>query len=386
MILVDLAALRAPDTDALLDLCCKAHSEAGPDPWRPHENPWLTEPVERFTRMGDRILAGLQQEWSRLAADLATLREAPPLLKAAAWDRWSATEIADHARQLARIPPEQRGPSEWMTLVELIIQQFLPDGVITSAADYLATISTLGGMLRAHWTDAPPVPPADLSRLLPESLRDIPAAALTPRRVFTLRAAATDAANAIRDLSDRVRGKIRGLVAHHVRRATLGDRSPGPTLEQDLLDTAGTLNRDWRRIAITEAGNAAEQGFIASLPPGSRVRREEAYADACPFCESIRGRELTVVRDDHEPKDWDREVWPSKTNLGRSASPRKRADEGLVLRPPDELWSIPAGLVHPHCRGSWTLIPPTPLNVDPAFDQWARALLAQTAPRPPVRR
>jgi hypothetical protein len=42
-------------------------------------------------------------------------------------------------------------------------------------------------------------------------------------------------------------------------------------------------------------------------------------------------------------------VWPGKTNVGRSASPRKKTDEGLVERETDELWWPAAGVQHPNC-------------------------------------
>ena len=45
-----------------------------------------------------------------------------------------------------------------------------------------------------------------------------------------------------------------------------------------------------------------------------------------------------------------------KSNLGRSASPRKRVGGALVERLPAERWWIPAGPVHPNCRGFWAVV------------------------------
>ena len=109
------------------------------------------------------------------------------------------------------------------------------------------------------------------------------------------------------------------------------------------------------------------------------MRRKEAYRGACPYCTSIRDRVLTVVPDDKEPKDWDNEVWPSKNNIGRSASPRKRVGTTLVLREPDELWSIPAGTVHPHCRGGWAIESGGATGVSPEMAAYVRSLLNKTA-------
>ena len=143
-----------------------------------------------------------------------------------------------------------------------------------------------------------------------------------------------------------------------------------------MFDRFGEMNRDWRRIAITEAGENANQGLIASLPEGARVRRVEQYANACPFCRKIDGRVMTVVPDSSPEKDGDTMVWPGKTNIGRSAAPRKKTPEGLVDRLPSEMWWIAAGTQHPHCRGRWVVVQQDPVGDDP-FDQWMAEALSK---------
>ena len=71
--------------------------------------------------------------------------------------------------------------------------------------------------------------------------------------------------------------------------------APGHSLQTRLLDAFGKFNKNWRRIAVTEAGEAKNQGYIASLPPGSKVRRVEQYAGACSFCRRLDGKIFDVV-------------------------------------------------------------------------------------------
>jgi hypothetical protein len=124
-------------------------------------------------------------------------------------------------------------------------------------------------------------------------------------------------------------------------------------LRSELFDRFGEANRDWRRIAITEQNEAAGQGFIASQKPGTKVKRFE-MADACAWCRAIHERVMTVVAPQKADKDGETEVWLGKTNVGRSAAPRKRLEDGrLVERPADERWWVAAGTQHPHCRGFW---------------------------------
>ena len=80
-----------------------------------------------------------------------------------------------------------------------------------------------------------------------------------------------------------------------------------------------------------------------------------------------------------ERKDWDNEIWVGKSNVGRSASPRKRVGDAFVEREPEEMWTIPAGLAHPHCRGRWVPTIQDRPGDDAAFGDWMRGVL--TAPK-----
>ena len=136
-----------------------------------------------------------------------------------------------------------------------------------------------------------------------------------------------------------------------------------------------------RRIAVTEAGECCLQGFISSQKPGTRVRRQEAYRGVCPFCESINGKVFTVVDPADPKKDGDKSVWAGKTNIGRSAATRKRVGKTLVERIKAEMWWVAAGVMHPHCRGSWVALADKPAEVSPEFKDWLDGPIS-TAKRP----
>ena len=119
---------------------------------------------------------------------------------------------------------------------------------------------------------------------------------------------------------------MRDVIMQHEEQKMLngGASAPGSSLRTRLLDEFGTLNRDWRRIALTEAGEMANQGFIASQAPGNKVKRLEQYAGACPFCRKIDGVVMEIVPSDKQDKNSETQIWVGKTNIGRSVSPRKR--------------------------------------------------------------
>jgi hypothetical protein len=138
------------------------------------------------------------------------------------------------------------------------------------------------------------------------------------------------------------------------------------------------MNRDWRRIAVTEAGENLNQGMISSLPGGAKVKRVEKYRGACAFCRSIDGKVMEVVAASAAEKDGATQVWPGKTNIGRSSSPQRRLGDKLVDREPHELWWIAAGVQHPHCRGGWVHLEQGSLPVDPKFSAWMDKVLGRS--------
>lgn len=119
-------------------------------------------------------------------------------------------------------------------------------------------------------------------------------------------------------------------------------------LEEALYDRFGAMNRDWRRIAETEIGNAQNNGqLITEL---QRKKPDEDYvfmkgissSEACPWCRNEVDGKIVVLLE--EPPDDGGDtvivngesytaIWPGKSNYGRN-----RAN-----------WWVSAGTQHPHC-------------------------------------
>lgn len=368
--------------DAIGDLF-KALAEPSadsPDIWRPVENPYLSAHVEDVTRRFQALIAALQEAFTRALAgqplDLGSLAKSDPV-----WLRWDEAAFLAVRERLESKPSALYDLDDWLTLADYLIHRYLPDGVIQTEADYLTVRAALAGKIQATIdAQASAIHPdmataAVLIDLVPTTFRAIPERVLTQVETATLAVARARAAENISDLVASTRHRMKRIIIEHVQAQVLG-QPEGLALKQVLLDSFGTLNRDFRRIAVTEAGEACNQGFITAQRPGQQVRRQEAYRGACPFCKAINGKVYTVVDPAKPAKNGETEVWTGKTNIGRSAAPRKRAGGFLVEREPHERWWPAAGLQHPHCRGSWSLVSKAPPNVSPQFASWLDAKLA----------
>ncbi|CAH2606244.1 conserved protein of unknown function (plasmid) [Rhodovastum atsumiense] len=382
-LLIDFGDVPAAHCDDCIEelfksLASDPHGDAERSMWAPHPNPLLAGHVEEVTRRFQRVLEALQDAFARAltGAPIGTLAKAEP------WERWDATQFNAARLHLEAIEPAHYSLDDWLMLVDWLVQRYLPDGVVSDMAQYLTFRAQLAGKVQAemerrgeHWP-APDL--SSLAELIPHEFGELPARALSPVEQAVLRIAKAQAGIHITDVTENARAGMKRLVVEHTQAMLLGHKE-GTTerLRQRLFDTFGNLNRDFRRIAITETGECCNTGFVAALKPGQRVRRVEAYRGACDFCRSINGKVFTVVAPDHEPKDGDKEVWIGKTNVGRSASPRKRVGGELVDREPEEMWWVACGTQHPHCRGSWAYVGEVRPGEDAEFGAWLDDLLAK---------
>jgi hypothetical protein len=127
----------------------------------------------------------------------------------------------------------------------------------------------------------------------------------------------------------------------------------GPRYIQTMLmERLGELNRDWRRIAITETAMAISNGQLASVADeGGWEAVWIGAPTACPFCRKMFGRVFEVVAKPKIGMDPEKFIWPGKHNVGRSAHLYRK--DG-TKRTAAELWwpCIPA---HPNCACLWSL-------------------------------
>ena len=363
---LDLINLSAPVTDGALEFIYKAHHDHGDDGiWKPHESPLIRRLVELFTERGIAHLDGVKDSLAAWHAghnhhpSPAPVQPPPGMVQ-----YWSGDELALARLYLESLPPAMWTLDDHMLCVELVMQSNMPPGLLAQEADWLATKATMMGKVQANMEKEPTAKQADA---LLAGATSAPAS--TPIQAAVLTFARARAAENVRALTEATRHKLRSIIAADLEQRMVGSLPPGTSsLQTKLLDAFGELNRDWRRIAVTEAGEAQNQGLIASLPYGAKVKRVEQYAGACAFCRRIDGVVATVVDPAKADKDPDSDVWVGKNNIGRSASPRKRVGDVLVEREPHEMWQLPAGLAHPHCRGRWVVVSDGPKpGDDPDF-------------------
>ena len=386
---LDLGAVPSCHCDNILDDLFKAITEApagaaDPGIWAPHHDPWQVSHVEQVTARLRTALDAIRDTIARAlrGEPVVELRKAE-----VPWLRWAPEQFEATRARLEAKPTVAYTLDDWGTLVDYLIQLYLPEGVIRSEAQYLSVRAQLLGKVSAAMGDQvlPDATIGLIATLIPTDAPSIPLGALTAIERGILDVSQARAAQFISDLTESTRARMKRLVIRHVEAQVLGTRGGTPGyLERALFDEFAILNRDCRRIAVTEVGECYLQGFVAAQRPGTRLRRQEAYKGACDWCRSINGKVFTVVEPTATRKDGATEVWLGKTNAGRSASPRRREGGLLVERVPAERWWCAAGLQHPHCRGTWTIDPgQPPPGVKPEFAQWMAGLLAQGRPEPP---
>jgi hypothetical protein len=374
-VLVDLSPLGCCTNHALEGLYKAASGADGLDDgiWLKHKNPFLTELVEKFTAKGLVAIKDVADELGHwLARDRIEAGHQPQPFTPNWGVKWSANELAVVRLYLESLPRAAFSLDDWDLVVEYLLQRYLPVDAIQSEAEWLAVKSTLMGKVQANVLSITAAGAWKIAKALPDTVKraELDEPALKAAAEY----AKARACDNVVALSDSLRHRMKATVINFVAKKKRGDTTVNAgTLQANLQDVFAAANRDWRRIAITEAGEAFNQGFVASLPVGTKVRRIEAYEGACQFCKSIDGRVATVVSPDKPDKNWDTEIWAGKDNVGRSASPRKRVADGLVNRSPEEMWTLPAGLAHPHCRGQWHAIQADTSGAAPDFKAWLDA-------------
>lgn len=371
--LIDISDLSDEDTDNALDHIYKALGEGDQDAlWDQHPSPLIRRLIELFTQRGLVRMDALREEWLAWLAGRRHQPEPQPPPSPGMMYRWTAEELQLVKLYLRSLPPSAFTLDDHMMLVDYLVQRYLPTDELRTEAEWLTTRSALMGRVQANMVDVT-APQAD--RLISSMPLTVAEAQTrfrpTPRQLAVMNFSASRAADRVQKVSDDARYRMRTLIRRHTEGQEL--KTPeysGRALESKLVEEFGTLNRDWRRIAVTEAGEALNQGLVASLPSGTRLKRIEQYRGACAFCRRIDGKEVTVVSPDSEIKDPAASVWVGKDNYGRSASPNKRMGSALVERSPQERWWIPAGTAHPNCRGRWVRISSPAAGDDPEFAAW----------------
>lgn len=370
----NLGGLSCDCTEEVIDVMAKALSgENGESPgiWAKHESPYVQSLIELFSSRG---LLRLDKVKSDLDAWMAGKMHKPGETPAF---RPNSDDLALVKIYLETLPESEWTINDWGLLVDYLVGKNMPDVNLAVEAEWLAVRSVFMGKVQAALNNLN-VSQAEAALSAMPLTTKAAVEKFKPSDVVknVLAYERARCADNVKAIAESTRHRLKTAIMAHEHQRMLGATPPKQALQQNLYDTFGDLNRDWRRIAMTETGDAAGNGLIASLKPGTKVRRIEQYETACPFCKKIHGRVFTVVSPDKKDKDWDTEVWVGKTNIGRSGATHKRTAEGFVKRMDSEMWKVPAGTVHPHCRGTWEVLDDAKPTDDPDFAKWLNNLFA----------
>jgi hypothetical protein len=377
--LVDLGQLPCGCTNDALETLAKAASgeaDTGPDIWAPHDSPFVCSLIELFTSRG---LMRIQRVRDELQAWLAGERHRPALNRPESVPAinaltWTPDELALVRLYLESLPITEYRLPDWGLVIDYLLQRYMPPTELHADGEWLAVRSTLMGRVQANLSKQIDVAKADaIMRALPLTVQAVQQSfdfSGNARLNNTLEYARLRCCDNVAQVTEAARHRLKTVIYDYQEQTFTGESPPAHALQTQLFDAFSTFNRDWRRIAVTEAGENANQGLIASLAPGAKVQRWERYRGACAYCKKINGAILTVVDPTGKNKEGKTQVWVGKNNLNRSAAPRKRVGDKLVERTSSERWWIPAGTVHPNCRGIWHVMPDAKPGDDPKFAVW----------------
>lgn len=342
------------------DLLLKAEGDDRDTLWSPHESPFIRWLVEKWTSDGLNRFGSLQSELARWVDfqmhKAGSMIPRPPVSE---FVRWSPGELKLVKAYLESVPPGRMALDDWFLVVDYLYQRYLPPDVLLSEAELLAVRAQVMGRVAANHASISAGKAAQIAGMAPSTVSALMESSpgMTSAQKATLEFGKARCCEYVTQLSDNARIDMRKMIVDYQEQVVLGGSSaPREALQTRLLDRFGTMNRDWRRIAITEAGNNMLNGMIGNLPFGTRVKRIEMYRGACAFCRKWDGAVFEVVDPKAPNKDGETQIWLGKSNVGRSASPNKRSGAGLIPRTESEMWWPTVDLFHPLCRGRWMVV------------------------------
>lgn len=370
-LLLDVGGLSCGCTDHALEVLHKAMSEDGIDDWARHESPFIAELIERFTKAGLLRSQAVREELTAWIEGKRHIggRVGKPPQGLGSW-LWSEKELGIAKTYLESLP--KLALDDWSLLIDYLAQRYMPVHHLLQDAEMLVAKAAMMGKVEAHFAA---LPEAEAVRVLDA----LPATVVEVKVAFKLSSVADSvldygklrACDEVTSVTESLKHGIKRTILDHQQRRLSGDvTATDGALQQQLFDRFAKFNKDWRIIAVTEAGEMCNQGVVAAQPPESMVRRLEQYHGACPFCRKLDGRVFRVTTPDDPKKDGAKDVWVGKTNVGRSSAPRKRVGDELIERTQAERWWPAAGTQHPHCRGRWEPMAPLNPGDDPAFAKW----------------
>lgn len=350
-LLIDIGPLSCGCSDHVLDEMHKALAGDDDGLFKPHDSVYVKQLIEQLTDLGSTALSGLSADltvWlEQKALGIAMAVPAP-----AEFFQWSPARASKVLTYLSGKAMETWAASDYVLLVEYLVHAYFPESFPGQVAELGVKQAAVMGKVQAI---APGLTEAQAAALLAHFSHGLTGQALNMADInySIIDYGMANCCSHVTGFTDSLRYRLKRTILEHEKSVRLEGKQPAHALQTQLFDQFSECNKDWRRLALTEVGEMANQGMVASMPIGQKMKRLEQYAGACPFCKKIDGKVVTVVDPRAKDKNWDTQIWAGKDNVGRSASPYKRVGGQLVKRLPSEMWALPSGLAHPHCRGTW---------------------------------
>jgi len=304
--------------------------------WGPNPDRRLGEIEEAFYQAGFRFLTGLYAAVMGVNPPRQLRKALGPGLQG------NMFPVPDHERgavlrayQAGGDPLEMR--NEWSRLIDRLVGRLFHQRTQEEAASAVAVHAHWLGRIRARTEELAKAPRDWWDALGRSSKAEQKAMEWTKTRAL----------EGCKDLAENAK---QGLMNVLIQSKEAGEGSQA--LGRRCFDACAELNRDWRRLALTETAAAHANGQLAAVDP------EEGWeaiwtsaAGACPWCAHWNGQVFRVVSPDAPRKDGASQIWVGKTNIGRSGAARTRDGRPRTAM---ELWwaAIPC---HPNCSCSWTL-------------------------------
>lgn len=351
--LVDLAQLPSGQANAAVDWLCKSVEEAMSED--PHPTDPLTGAMEDATTRPIKL--ALLRLYDAVLSMLVT-GGGDKLEKAR--KPWLASHnLCDKLEMMVmRAAPGSLTFTDYLNVIDCLILRHVREDVLVDELKVQAVKQYLVGHLRATGAVGPGINAALTVAALPKTVEQalILWNDLKPYDRAMIEAAQENSARLVQDISSSARSRMKKLIIEAEKRR-VGDGTAvfnAQPLAQQLQEAFGDLNRDWRRVAVTETAINSADGFIASFQPGAEVKWV-AHPGCCDYCRSMNGKTFRIVRPTDPDKREREDVWVGKQieNIGRAMSRRKRLDNGSLVDRTDDEMVLPVIPAHPNCRCIW---------------------------------
>ena len=256
--------------------------------------------------------------------------------------------------------------------IDSFVKSYFEKKIITTSELWIVRGFVIGKILEIQ-EKTPTIykPLIDINKLptkVREAARDYN---LTLRETRALEYSVSDGMKNLTNASSNTVIRANNLLAENIK--TRGSsRELRKALEEEFLFDEGEINRNWKRVSISEINNAFSQGYVAQLSQGEWVYGL-SLPDRCEHCgalidgkfypvitvknEELRYDNLNPDSAEYKRRAWiaKNAVWLNKDNIGRSGAKRKRlnAEEGNkkenLLERHDHEKYIPVIPLHPYC-------------------------------------